>query len=166
MSKQSNKSASNFALNLNVPPQKLFGWCRKPQLWASSDRQLHHNIMPAHTSQVVQSLLVKHQITQVTQPPQPRFGTLRLLAFSKTKTTFQREEILDHQWDSGKYDGAADGDKENCVGSQGAYFEGDWGIIVLGTMFLVSCILFIKYLYFSWLATFWTDPIWLKNARN
>ena len=37
-------------------------------------------------------------------PLQPRFGALRLLAFPKTKITFEREEI------SGKYDGASDGD--------------------------------------------------------
>ena len=30
-----------------------------------------------------------------------------------------------------------------CVRSQGAYFEGDWGVVVLCTMFLVSCIFFI-----------------------
>ena len=45
---------------------------------------------------------------------QPRFGALWLLAFPKTKITFEREEISDHGWDSGKYDGAADGDWENC----------------------------------------------------
>ena len=38
-------------------------------------------------------------------PLQLRFGALRLLAFSKNKITFEREEISDHQWDSGKYDG-------------------------------------------------------------
>ena len=42
-------------------------------------------------------------------PLQPRFGILWLLAFAKTKITFEGEEISDHQWDSGKYDGAADG---------------------------------------------------------
>ena len=30
--------------------------------------------------------------------------------FSKTKITFEKKEIPDHRWDSGKYDGAADGD--------------------------------------------------------
>ena len=69
-------------------------------------------------------------------PLKPRFGALWLLAFPKTKMTFGREEILDHWWDSGKYDGAADGNWENCVRSQGAYFEGDWGIIVLLQCFL------------------------------
>ena len=40
---------------------------------------------------------------------QPRFGALWLLDFPKTKITFEREEISDHQWDSRKYDEAADG---------------------------------------------------------
>ena len=69
---------------------------------------------------------------------QPRCGTLWLLAFPKTKITFEREEISDHQWYSGKEDRAADGDWENCVRSQSAHFEGDWGVIVLCTLFLVS----------------------------
>ena len=43
-------------------------------------------------------------------PLQPRLGTLQLLAFPKTKITFERKEISDLQWDSGKYDRAADGD--------------------------------------------------------
>ena len=93
-------------------------------------------------------------------PLQPRFGALQLLAFPRTKITFEREEISDRQaWDSGKYDRATDSDWENCVRSQGAYFEGDWGIIVLCTVFLVSCIFFSKCLYFSYykLDTFWTD---------
>ena len=80
-------------------------------------------------------------------PAKPRFGALQLLAFSKTKITFEREGILDHQWDSGKYNRAADGDWENCVRSQGAYFEGNWGIIVL---YNVSCIFFNKCLYVSY----------------
>ena len=83
-------------------------------------------------------------------PLQPRFGTLWLLVFLQIKITFEREEISHCQWDWGKYDRATDGDWENCVRSQGAYFEGDWGITVLCTMFLVSCIFFNKCLYFSY----------------
>ena len=82
-------------------------------------------------------------------PQQPRFGTRWLLAFPKTKITFEREEISDCQWDSGKYNGTADGDWENCVRSQGAYFERDSGIFVLCTMFIVSCI-FNNCIYFSY----------------
>ena len=43
-------------------------------------------------------------------PLQPRFGALQLLPFPKTKITYEREEISDYQWDSGKYSVAADGD--------------------------------------------------------
>ena len=83
-------------------------------------------------------------------PLQPRFGALQLLAFPKTKMIFEREEISDRRWDSGKYHGAAHGDWETCVRSQGAYIEGDWGIIVLCTIFLASCIILNKCLYFSY----------------
>ena len=82
-------------------------------------------------------------------PLQPRFGTLGLLGLPKTKIIFEREEISDCWRDSGKYSRVADGDWENCVRSQGAHVEGDWGVIVLHTMFLVSCIFFKKNLYFS-----------------
>ena len=81
-------------------------------------------------------------------PTTAQIKGLRLLAFPKTKITFEREEISDHQWDSGKYDEAAEGHWENCVRSQGAHFEGDWGITVLCTVFLVSCIFFNICLYF------------------
>ena len=53
---------------------------------------------------------------------QPRFGVLWLLAFPQIKITFEREESSDHWWDSGKYDGAADGNWENRVRSHSAYF--------------------------------------------
>ena len=59
---------SNFALSFNIPPRKLLRWFRRLQLWATGDWQLHHNNTPAHTSHLVQSVLAKHQITQVTQP--------------------------------------------------------------------------------------------------
>ena len=82
-------------------------------------------------------------------PLQPGFGALRLLVFPKTKVIFEREENSDCWWDSGKYIRTADGDWENCVRSRGAYFEGDGGITVLCTMFLISGIFFNKCLYFS-----------------
>ena len=66
------------------------------------------------------SVLVKHEITQVTQPP----DSTDLMPCDFWLFPKLGEEISDHQWDSGKYDGEADGDWENCVRSQGAYFEG------------------------------------------
>ena len=61
---------------------------------------------------------------------QPRFGALWLLAFPKTKITFEREEISDRRWDSGKYDRAADSNWEK------------WGPKVL-TRYNVSCTLYL-----------------------
>ena len=99
---------------------------------------------------------------------QSRFVALWLLAFPKTKTTFEREEISDCQWNSGKYNGAADSYWENCERSQGAYFEGDWGVIVLCTMFLVSYTSSINVFTFhiTWLDTFWTDLIYQVCDTN
>ena len=101
-------------------------------------------------------------------PLQPRFGTLGLLDFPKTKITFEREEeISDRRWDSGKYDGAADGNWENCVRSQGACFEGDWDVIVLCTMIFVSCIFFNKCLYFSlYMAGYFLDTLQHTFKKN
>ena len=84
-------------------------------------------------------------------PLQPRCGALWPLAFPKTKITFEREEISDHQRDSGKYNRVADGDRKNCTRSQGAYFEGDQGVIVLCTMFLVSPSVSVFIFHTSWL---------------
>ena len=58
-----------FVLSLNIPPQKLFSWFRRPQLWATGDWQLHLDNMPSHASHLIQSFLAKHQINQVTQSP-------------------------------------------------------------------------------------------------
>ena len=129
---------------------------------ATGDWQLHHNSTPGHASHLMQSFLVKHQITQVTQLPY----SLDLVPcdfwlFPKLIITFEREKISDCWWDSWKYNGAADGDWENSVRSQGAYFEGDWGIIVLCTMFLclVSSSINVFIFHITWLDTFWTDLV-------
>ena len=68
LSEESSESASNFMLSLIIPPQKLFGWFRRPRFWATGDWQLCHNNMPTHASCLVQ-FLTKYQITQVTWPP-------------------------------------------------------------------------------------------------
>ena len=124
-------------LSSNIPPWKLLRWFRRPLLWATDDWQLHHDKATTHASRLRQSFL-----WNIKSPSwlNPRFDTMWLLAFSETNITFERREVSDHQWDSGEYDGAADGDWENCVRSQGVYFEGDLGVSVLCTVFLVSCI--------------------------
>ena len=150
MTEHSNKSASNFVLSLNIPLWKVFGWLRRPQLWATVTGSfittmclLMHHISCRVFWQHIKS-------SRWLSPLQPRFSVLWLLAFCKIKITFEREDISDYWWDSGKYDRAADGDGENYMRSQGAYFKGDWGVIVLCTVFLVSRIFFNKCLYFSY----------------
>ncbi len=52
-------------------------------------------------------------------------------------------------------------ERENCVRSQGAYFERDWAMIVLCTMFLLSCIFFDNVSFFilrGWIL-FWRTLI-------
>ena len=135
-----------FCIKLAHSSMETTQMIQKAAAMGTGDCQFHHDNVPAHTSCLVQNFLMKHKITQAPLPP--RFSTLQLLNFPKTKITFEREKISDHWWDSGKHDGATDGDWENCVRSQGAYFEGDWDIIVLCTMFLVSCLFFNKCLSF------------------
>ena len=91
---------------------------------------------------------------------QSSYSDLWLLPKLKSPLKGKRFQTIS---DSGKYNGADDGDWENCVRSQGAYFEGDWGIIVLCTVFLVSASINVSSFHSTWLDTFWTDPVGLKQ---
>ena len=43
--------------------------CKQSVSWKRGDRKLHHDNATAHSSQLVQNFLVKHQIPQVLQSP-------------------------------------------------------------------------------------------------
>ena len=146
---------------MNTPLQKLFGWFRRPQLWATDDWQLHHDNVSACSgiTSHVEFFGETWNPPGDSAPVQPRFGDLWLLAFPKTKITFEREEISDCPRDSGKYNEAADDKWEKCVRSQDACYDGDWGITVLCTVFLVSSSINISIFHITWLDTFWTDVI-------
>ena len=105
---------------------------------AASSQQRAHSCVTSHAEFFGETS--NHPSDSI--PLQPRFGTMWLLPFPQTNISLERDDISDHQWHSGKYNGAGDGNWKNCVKSQGAYLEGDWGIIVLCTIFLVSCIFF------------------------
>ena len=149
---------SNFALSLNIPPWKPLGWFRRPQLWATND--------PAASSQHACSCIKSDAefFAETSDHPgdaaplQPRFGTVcDFWLFPKLKSPLKGKTFqTDHWWNSGIYDGAADGNWENRVRSQGTYFEGDWGIIVLCTMYLVSSSMNVSVSHLTWLDTFWT----------
>ena len=90
-------------------------------------------------------------------PLQPRCGVLQLLAFPKTKITFERDEISDCQWDSGKYDGAADG--KTVWGPKVPTLKGTEVSLsyVQCFFYLVSSSTDISIFHITWLDTFWTD---------
>ena len=149
LSMSSNISASSFELNLNIPPWNLFRWLRVLQLWATGDWQPHHW---QHAHSCITScaeFLAKYQITQVTQHPySPDLVPCDFLLFPKLNSALKvkrfqtimrfRKIRCGSWWWLG----------ELCD-ILGAYFEGEWGIIVLCTVFLVSRI-FSKRLYFSY----------------
>ena len=94
-------------------------------------------------------------------PLQPRFGTLRLLAGTKTKITFERGKISNHQWDSGKYNGATDGDWENCVRSQGTWKGTEVSLsCVQCFLYLVSSSVSVPIFCIVWLDTFWANLVY------
>ena len=80
----SNESASNFMSSLNIHWQKLFGWFRRLQLWATGDWQLHQGTMHL----LVYYCLMQSFRQNIKSPswfshPTARFGILKLLAFSQ-----------------------------------------------------------------------------------
>ena len=155
----------NFALSLNIPPRKLFRLFRRPQLWATGDWQLHLDNVPAHASHLLQFFGETSNHPGDSDPLQARFGALWLLAFPKTKITFEREEISDHRSDSRKYDGTADGDWKNCVRSQGAYTlrgtEVSLSYVQCFLYLLVSSSINVSIFHITWLDTFRTDLIFI-----
>ena len=97
-----------------------------------------------------ESFFGKYQITQVTQASYcPDLESCDIWLFPKLESPLKGKRFQTISENQEYTIGAADGD-QNCVRSQGAYFEGDWGIIVLYTMFLVSL---INVSYFSYYMT-------------
>ena len=60
---------TQFCVKLEQSSAESIWMIQRPQLWATGDRQLQHDNIPAHASHLVQRFLAKYQITQVTQPP-------------------------------------------------------------------------------------------------
>ena len=87
LSRYSNESATNFVLSMTISLWKLFRWFRRLQLWATGDWQLHHDNMPSHASHLMQSFLMKHPITQVSQPSySPDLAPWNFWLFPKLKS--------------------------------------------------------------------------------
>ena len=105
---------------------------------------------------------MKHQITQVTQPPlQPRFGALWLLVFPQTKITLKEKRFQ-----------TVDEIQENMMGQLMAIGRNMWGPKVptlKGTevslsyvqcfLYLVSSSVNASIFHITWVDTLWTDLI-------
>ena len=135
--------------------------------------QLHQDNMPTHASRLMQSFLAKHQVTQVTQPHySPDLVPWDFWLFSKLKSPLKGKrfqtivEIQENTTGQLMVIPTKDFAEcfeqwkrcwENCMRSQGAYSEGDRGVIVLCTMFLVSVSsINVTICHSTWLDTFWT----------
>ena len=95
-------------------------------------------------------VLVKHQITQVTQPRySPDLAPCDFWLFPKLKSRLKgkRFQTLDEIQENMMEQLMAIG--KTVWGPKVPYFEGDWGTIVLCTMFFVSCIFFNNCVSFS-----------------
>ena len=97
-------------------------------------------------------------------PLQSRFGNLNFWLLPKLKSSLKGKRFQNINEISEKYSGAADGNWENCVRSQGAYFEGDWAVVVLHAVFLASSSINVSIFHSAWLDTFWTDLAYLSNT--
>ena len=154
---------------------ETIGWFRRLQLWAAGDWQLHHykHLLIHH---VTQSFLAKYQITQVAQPPySPDLVPCDFWLFPKLKSPLEGKRFQTVSEIQENTTGQLMA-TERIVWSQCAYFEEDWGVIVLCTMFLVSYIFFNKCLCFSYyMAGYLLDrphiyiltiyiKFWMKNA--
>ena len=83
-----------FCIELEHSCAEPIWMVQRPQLWAAGDWQLHHGNMPAHASRIVQSILAKHEITQVTQPPcSPDVAPCNFWLFPKLKSPLKEKRF-------------------------------------------------------------------------
>ena len=107
--------------------------------------------------------LEKHQITQVTQfPYSPDLASYNFWLFPKLRSSLKgkRFQTIDEIQENTRVQLMEIG--RTMWGPTVACFEGDWGIIVLCTMFLylVSSSINVSFFPITQLATFWTDLIY------
>ena len=107
---------------------------------------------PPHASRLVWRFMAKLQIAQVTQPPySPDLVTCNFWPFPSLKSPLKGMRFRKIQWGSWRWLG------EPCEVPM--CLLGDWGAIVLYTMFLVSPSMNVSIFNITWLDTFLTDLI-------
>ena len=133
LSKWSEKSASNFALSLNIPLQIQKAAAVGNWWWAASSWQRACSCI---TSCAL--FLANIQVTQLTQPLYSSPDLVPCDLIPKLKSPLKsplRFQTIDEIQENLLGQLMAIG---RTVRSHGAYLEGDWEVIVLCTVFLVS----------------------------
>ena len=105
--------------------------------------------------------LAEHQITEVTEPHyMPDLMPCNSWFFPKLKSPL-KEKRFQTVDDSGKYNGAANGDWENCMRSQVPTLKGTEAPLsyVQCFLYLISSSINVSIFHITWLDTFWTDLV-------
>ena len=118
------------------------------------------------------NFLAKHQITQVTQLAyNPDLVPCNVWLFPKLKSPLKgkRLQMVNEIQENTKGQLMTIG--ITVWGPKVAYFKGDWGIIILCTVFLLSCIFFNKCLFFffkcfMYFYYHWVPYIPLQSAHS
>ena len=156
-----------FALSLNIPLWKLFGWFRRPQPQVTGDWQLHHDNMPMH--HVSCRFLAKHQVTQVTQLPySPDLSPCDLWLFPKLKSPLKgkrfqtiseiQENTTEQLITTGR---TVWGPKVPTLKGTEASLS-----FVLWFLYLVSSSINVSLFHITWLDTFWTHLVYHIYASS
>ena len=132
-----------FYIGLNIPPQKLFRWFRRLQLWAPENWQLHHDNEPAHASHFLCWVFWQNiKSPRWLSPPTAQIWRPVTSDFSKSSNHLWKGRDFRLFMRFSKIWWASCWRLGELCEVQGVYNEGNWDVIVLCTMFLVSCIFF------------------------
>ena len=104
---------------------------------------------------LVQNVFVKHQITQVTHPHyNPDLVPCNFWLLPKLKSPLKGKRFQTIREVQENTTGQLMAiDWENCVRFQDAYFEGDWVVMLLCTIFPVSSSINVSICHITWLET-------------
>ena len=157
----SNESTPNFALSLNIPPQKLFGWFRRPQLWAPGDWQLHHDNTPSHASHLLQFFDETSNHPSDSAPYNPDLAPCNFWLFPKLKSSLKGKRFENVNKIQENMKGQVMAIGRTMWGPKVSTFKGTEASLfyVQFFLYLVSFSISVSIFHITWLDTFWTDLI-------
>ena len=148
--------------------QKLCGWFRRLQLWATGDWQLHHNHASAHVSRLLQFFGKTSSHPGNSAPYSPDVAPCDFWLFPKLKSPLK-----------GKRFQTINEIQENVKGQVMAMGRTVWGPkvpIVKGTeaslsyvqcfLYLVSSSVIVSIFQITWLDNIWTDLVYIQGLAQ